>query len=673
VTDEGTFKNLFSSDAEEQRLQALKSLVHCDKGSYPRSLYRAFGDESWRIRKEAAELFVSSAQAADLGGEIIGFLYADDNAGLRNTAFEILVALGHTIVPLLVKEADSSDHDVRKFVLDILGEIGDPATSAVMIGALFDPDKNVRAAAAENLGKIRAQEAIPHLLLVLNEPDLSLRFTVLDALGRIGADTPVDQLLPLGREKVLRKALFDCLGHLGAATALPVLVEGLTDQIRNVREAAALALDRICVHHWQDVRKILAETAERAVFDSLSALLESSRSEVRTAAVKLMGISGEGRFVPRILSLAFETETKEVAVDALVHLARSSLFSLTSLWHESDLRTRTCLAFVLGQASCGNVEELLLEGLGSADMELRSASAQALGRVGGAPSIARLAHCLSDPMPEVREAVQFALSSLGSRHPRETLIALRPVVQADSPEERKLAVLALSNVHSEEVDQVLGLAMKDESSMVRQAAIRALNGRADCHHLPALILALTDEDSEVRQQAVHILGSIPDPKALQALQSALRDEDLWVRTCAVRSLGRFGGRQAAEAVVGAIDDSVGLVTIAALEVLARLDRRDAQQYLEQALRHCDEEVVNAALHLLVQSGNGDWISAVHSDLINHQHWDVRVTYARALGELIGPRCRATLEGRLRVEEDDLVRQRLREILDGFSGVPGGEP
>ena len=43
-------------------------------------------------------------------------------------------------------------------------------------------------------------------------PDLLLQFTILDALSRIAAPVPLSELLPYKDEKLLRKALIDCLG-----------------------------------------------------------------------------------------------------------------------------------------------------------------------------------------------------------------------------------------------------------------------------------------------------------------------------------------------------------------------------------------------------------------------------------------------------------------------------
>ena len=200
---------------EEERLQVLKSLDRAAADQDMRLVYRALGDESWRVRKEAVEIFLSFRRSGELVGEIIELLHAEDNAGLRNAAVEILESLGRQAVPSLLSELSCEDQDVRKFVLDILGEIADPAATGAMIAALGDKDENVRAAAAENLGNTGAEEAVLPLLDALRNPDLLFRFTVLQALGQIGVQVPIERLVEFQGEPLLRKALFECLGRIG--------------------------------------------------------------------------------------------------------------------------------------------------------------------------------------------------------------------------------------------------------------------------------------------------------------------------------------------------------------------------------------------------------------------------------------------------------------------------
>src|SRR6185369_13873135 len=72
--------------------------------------------------------------------------------------------------------------------------------------------------------------------------DIWLRFTILEALCRIGKPVPVAVIAPMAGDNLLKKAVFDCLGTIGDGDAVPLLLEGLKERVRNAREAAAVAL-----------------------------------------------------------------------------------------------------------------------------------------------------------------------------------------------------------------------------------------------------------------------------------------------------------------------------------------------------------------------------------------------------------------------------------------------
>jgi HEAT repeat protein len=551
---------------------------------------------------------------------------------------------------------------VRKFVLDILGDIGDEGSVPAMLPALSDPDENVRAAAAENLGKLGAAEAVPRLLDAMEQADLWLRFTILEALARIGQAVPVARLLEFSGEKLLRKALFDCLGRIGGMDAVPALLEGLTDDMRNVREAAIIALDRIAATWPGSIDEALTGLAGSPAAEGVAAALESADAALAQAALRLLRSIGDGRFAPRLLAL-FENELLRVeAAAALVAMGPAAASSLLELWPAASGRTRTWLASLLGETRCVEGLALLRTGLSDSDAELQLICAQALGKLGEAAAIAPLAETLCAAGEEVREAAMQALCRLSGGHPQEVLQRLRPLLADDNAELRMHVVTIFGQMESHEVADCLAFAMKDESPLVRRAAVRAYESRSGEKQLPTLMLALTDEDAEVRRLAAESLGLTADRQAIAPLELALQDEDIWVRAAAVRSLGRLGGVDVFAPIGRALQDPVGLVAIAALESLAELGAERALPAMVQSLRHGDEEVVNAALNLLAALGQRDWLPAAVEPLLNHRHWEVRSTFVRVLASLEGAACRLLLEERLLVEGEELVRQLIQDIL-----------
>ncbi len=670
MADEQHYLDMVAAAGEEERLQGLKGLASCGIERFLPQLYRALGDESWRVRKEGAELFLGLPSSIELAGEIIELLHSQDNAGLRNTAVDILVRLGRNSLPFLLEELHCPDHDVRKFVLDILGAIGAEEAVPGMIACLTDSDSNVRAASAENLGLMRISDAVPQLLQAMAEADLMLRFTILEALAQIGGEIPVAELLLYSREKLLRQALFDCLGHVGDGTALPVLLEGVTDGMRNVREAACLAMERIARRHPDEVQATLVVQQTAAFSDALASLLESRRTEVRRAAVHLLGWVGNQQTALRLLPLLGDEELSREAASALIAVGRESACSLTALWPEADARTRSYLAYILGEAGCQECEELLMTGLEDSLPDLQQASAHAMGLVGGERSPQALADCLPECDAEISDTLVQALSRLAGRFPTRVLESMRGLLEAEAEQVRSQAVSVLACLHNEEVDELLAMALKDVAAEVRSAAIKACDGRDGEQQWQSLLIALTDEQSEVRRLAVEVIASSGREEAADALRLAMQDEDIWVRAAAVRSLARCGSSPALELLVQALGDSVGLVVIAALESLWELDREAAVPHLVAALVHNDEEVVNAALKQLTYSGRADWISHQGETLLNHRNWEVRLVAMRALVELDPEQALPLLENRLPLEGEELVRQQLRELIEALRAMQG---
>ncbi|PLX93356.1 MAG: PBS lyase [Desulfuromonas sp.] len=643
---------------EEERLQALRTFGVEGAEASSSILYQALGDESWRVRKEATEIFLALPAAGSLAGEIIELLHSQENAGLRNAAAEILVRLGGEAVPFLCDEANCSDHDVRKFVLDILGDIGDSATVPVLVAALNDCDENVRASAAENLGKLKASEAIPALFEALATPDLLLRFTILEALGQIGEEVSVVPLLPLANETLLRKALFDCLGKIGDAEAVPLLGEGVKDGARNVRTAALMALYRLSGKFPEMVKSTLCRGGAESLFEAL----DSHDNAVRRAAIELSGLCGDGRLAVALLPLFDVEELRESAAAAVIRLGHAAAEPLRGLWPAAPPRQRAYLTYLFGEVGYEGVDDYLCDALAAEDADQRQMAAHALGQRGNPAAVSRLLAALEDESNDVREMACVALGRIGTRNPSDMIAAVTPLLEREEESLRTFAARILGELDHGDVERLLSLALKDVSALVRRAAIRAFDGRGGEERVGTLALALTDEDSDVRRLCCESLGSCGSQKAVEALSSALKDDDIWVRVAAIRALGQLGGSRAMELIETALNEPVGIVAITALETLATLEGEAAFTAMLAALRHVDEEVVNVAVRLLSETGRNDWLESWQETLLNHRHWEVRCSFARALAAFQPVVARKLLEARLLVEGEELVRQQLTDLL-----------
>jgi HEAT repeat protein len=128
-------EQLRSADEETRRL-AVVGLSRYPVGGTKDYLFTALGDASWRVRKEAVDALLAAAISVEIIEEFV-LLLASDNAGLRNSAVEALERLGIRAMPVLCRHVTDDDHDVRKFVMDILGSIGDAEAVPLLVHALM--------------------------------------------------------------------------------------------------------------------------------------------------------------------------------------------------------------------------------------------------------------------------------------------------------------------------------------------------------------------------------------------------------------------------------------------------------------------------------------------------------------------------------------------------------
>src|SRR5512136_2874403 len=147
-------KRLLSDEEIEVRRKAVLEL----KGKAPEEaiplLLNAMEDVSWRVRKAASEILMDGYAPDYYIRGLIQLLYLDENAGARNSAIETLVRLGKKATPLLIGSFDTLNRDVRKFIIDVIGEIKDRKALPLLLRALKDEDDNVRASAVEHLGQM---------------------------------------------------------------------------------------------------------------------------------------------------------------------------------------------------------------------------------------------------------------------------------------------------------------------------------------------------------------------------------------------------------------------------------------------------------------------------------------------------------------------------------------
>lgn len=636
-------------DTRLQAARALSDLETFDQGLF----LLALGDGDWRVRKEAIGFFMAQPDAVSRIGLVIDQLHHPDNAGLRNAAIEILISLGPKISKAMLARLDSENAEVRKFIIDILGEICHAGCSVALLKHLQDEDENVRYAVVETLGKLGSPEAIEPLLELLQSAAPGLQFVIFEALTSIGKGVPAARILSYADNTLLRRAVLTCLGKLADPAAIPVLLQALSDPMRKNREVGLVSFGQL-IKSLSDKDCPEVDPQSDQVIGQMYDYLQHENLEFQRSACYILSLFPDAGTIRHILPLLAEEELRDDVVAAarlIPQVIWRSFVEETTVGDDNAL----FLIYLLGELRDPLIEKLALAALQSENPQYRYVAVTALGKIGACQAIVAIGDLLADGDSDVCKAASDALSLIGQAEPSAVIKTVSPYLEAAAAELRLLAVRTLGGLTTDAVEKYLLLALKDVDPQIRCEALRGLAGHCSPRLFSGLSLALTDEIADVRRLATIAIGGFPPERSTPVLQHALDDEDPWVRMEAVRSLKGGDPEDVQKIIDRGLSDDVGLVVIAALETAARILQDAALPMLQDALEHKDLDVCSTAVELLFDPTAAD-------GLLNHSRAEVRLKTVQEYAKFADRQYLLMLESQLEREEVPQVRQAIEGLL-----------
>jgi HEAT repeat protein len=213
-----------------------------------------------------------------------------------------LINVGKPVIGPLISSLKDSKAPARKDILTVLGKIGDDSATETLISfCLTDPDWRIRQEAALSLGKMGDEKAVDALIACLHQE--------LDGQAR--------------------KSAAESLGNIKKAKAIEPLEICLSDPDKNVRQAAAVALDTIGHNRASDeihIRTLiskmqwydLAEIGAPAV-EPLIPYLKDNSPEIRQGAAEALGKTGNHKATAPLIPCLSDnwTKVREAAAEAL--------------------------------------------------------------------------------------------------------------------------------------------------------------------------------------------------------------------------------------------------------------------------------------------------------------------------------------------------------------------
>ena len=651
-----SFLSIDEEERHEYAVHLSPSVVGDDQ-----KLLELLADPSWRVRKAALHSVSKFTHCVYLVKPLVEALADPDNAGLRSAAAAALSIMGQVAVPGLIAALQSlHDADQRKFVVEVLGDIGGIEARDALLSALEGPDDNVRAAVADALGRLGGSGLLPTLVSRLHErrEDVQLAAYILDALWHLGAVLSASELEPLLHKSSLLRLIYPLLGLSKDKQAVSILIEAIATCPRGARPIAIKALSTLYDGLSQVEQKGLVDELGQAeaTITQLKNALTAQDDHVRHAAIHLLGLLNRPELAAFLLIAAADSAFAEKALVVVVtRLGKEALPSLLAAFPSAGLEAQILFVDAMLQLEDVSAVPLLLGLATGIEVRLAESALRALGHLGGIESIDTLVDLITQDDAELSCQAALSLSSIGRRHADEVAGKVCQAIERTGLQPAWLWVLGAIGRPSDL--SFISSATHHDDPNVRRAAVEALGYFKNHTDENSLVLALTDENAHVRAAAARVLGAYRSERVRTALLVAAKDSNACVVVEALKSLGHVGGDQAITALRAALLMPLAPIAIAALDGLMKLQSGDALSALPLALRHSDPEVVCEAVHATMHLAEKDATSLLVTAL-THASWQVRLAAADVLVRRNIAVPADLLEDLLECEEDALVKSAL---------------
>jgi HEAT repeat protein len=612
----------------------------------------ALRDDSWRVRRTAVEENSRNAAPDAVAALLLSVRDNHHNLGLLNSALKVLALSNVDTHATLVEFLESPDDDLRIQAALALGVQKDPRAIPALMKALRDKSVNVVYHAIEALGSLRALEACEALVSIAETRDFFLGFPALDALGDIGDSRFATRIVPLLQDETLRDPAAHALAKIGDESIVEALA-GLLNTPDAPIEAAAEALAVLRERYEQlygegrhitDLcRTFITATGTRNLADTVI----RSGPETLRPLVTVLGWLKSGAGTRALIRHLGSADLRNEIIDAFVEHGAEATEMLLEQLGSDDLEIRRSAIIAIGRIRDSRAVPILTHMLPAAG-DLTIEVIAALASIGDASAVQPLFALIGNSDPAIRRATVSALNTLASP---EIMKLVRPLLDDPNPAKREAAVRIAGYFGYSSCIEGVFLRCKDADPSVRRAAIEHIPYLNDPRTPAVLIHALREDAPMVRAAAAAAMAHVESPDTVTALVDVLGDYDPWVRYFATKTLGKLKALPAAAALRRLADrDRLQHVRIAAFEGLLRIDEESAVSVANSFLASTNLDLQQAVASLSGQLKHPSALSLLTGSM-RSPHVTVRIAAATSLGEMANPDAVDLLRRAARLDED----------------------
>ncbi len=653
---------------ESARIEFLNSIAKLQDREALDVFKEAMGDTSWRVRKTAIDGLIHFYDLSAVISLLLDLVHEEENANLRNSAIEGLVRLGKNSMKKIIEVLPHENDEIKKFYVDILGEIGDSSVTPYLIKMMDTKDDNLLSALIEVLGKLGGPEVVDILLEVLDKKrdNINIVFCVFGALKDIlsrhsNIKLPIEKFSPFLNEPLLRKAFLELAGYIPDPTIISYILENLNAPQKGIREAAYRALYKYYTNNPDQKDRLVEAIKKQEVKKKLiEKTLHSFNPETKNGAALVLAVKKDFSAIPQILRSM--EDNRDFYLEIMEYFGKDIVNVIHDICFDFDEETKSFMCKIIARMGTEQSEALLLDLLESGSETLNLSVAEALAKVGTEDSVEPLVkYLLRTESTDTAEAMINALKRLNRDYPSTVARVVEKYLETCNNYYCKRNILWLiGETGLTEYWKKVTLFLKENDPELRKWALRTLKQLRVKDSFFQVQPLCFDEDEKVRIEAIKTLAAIGGEEALDYFKILKEDPNFWIRLESLKALEEILGDDVVEHLKDKIEDPIGAVAVIALEILSRHWKSEYKELLKKAFYHRDPEVIHTALEIAIDKDALDVVKTVYPELDK----ETRKKLIKSLYRLPRtPRLPELLKDLLQLEEDQEIKQALTGLAD----------
>ncbi len=396
--------------------------------------------------RNSADLVLTFNPYAKIPEYLVKYISSSE-ISVRNLAGEILLKIGSSALEAMLNYIDQGNDDDKKFIIDILGLIGDPAADDKIINVLnTNTNDNVTLACIEALGNLKCESAVEKIVQLYNINEL-FKPTSIESLGKIGSVDAVKFITEKFEEEddLTKFSMIESLGLIGNEETFFFLLS-----ILNNLQGPLV---------WTIIKSIY-ELKEKYNFDipfddrmkkSILNTIYESDIEYQSAAVNLILAFDDEEVINACLIVYGKSfELDEIIKNKLLQKQKATVLAIAELLNQNPPNLRSLLELLK--------EMFIFEGF---DYKKNLSSLQMRNFTDA------VSKCLDDPDEEARK---LALELLFTIDPSVAVLFLDKMAEDNNMWNRLKLLEMLDNVRLPEADTALSKLAEDPEEMISERA-----------------------------------------------------------------------------------------------------------------------------------------------------------------------------------------------------------